>query len=149
MLKVTMKFCGGCKYKSPSKRRGDRVRKEKFLAKFRRDPFLVPIPFLEPDQTPTPVALGAPVQATISTAFLTWVGEMVHEMEMMCDKCNHLAQEIEEAEIKGDKMSNCIHDLLDQRYDVKREIWKLEQDLNDIVKVKEKSWNSSRQKSLV
>ena len=28
-------------------------------------------------------------------------------------------------------MSNWVHDLLDQRYDVKRKIWKLEQDLND------------------
>ena len=46
VLEVTMKFYGGYKYKSPSKRRQDRLRKERFLAKFKRDPLLVPIPFL-------------------------------------------------------------------------------------------------------
>ena len=53
VLKVTMKFYGGYRYKSPSKRRQDRLRKEKFLAKFRRDPLLVPIPFLKPYQSPS------------------------------------------------------------------------------------------------
>ena len=130
VLRATMRSYGGFKYKRPRKRR-DRLRKEKFLAKFRRDPFLVPIPFLKPGKTPTPVALGAPVQAAISTAVLTWAGEMVHEMEMVHDKCNCLAQETEETQIKRDKMSNWVCSLLDQRYDVKREIWKLEQDLND------------------
>ena len=56
VLEITMKFYWGSKYKSPSKRRRDRLRKEKFLAKFRRDPLLVPTPFLEPDQSPSPVA---------------------------------------------------------------------------------------------
>ena len=56
VLEVTMKFYGGYKYKSPSERRQDRLRKEMFLAKFKRDPLLVPIPFLEPDQSPSPVA---------------------------------------------------------------------------------------------
>ena len=47
VLKVTMKFYGGCKYKSPSKRRRDMLRKKRFLAKYRKDPVLVPVPFLE------------------------------------------------------------------------------------------------------
>ena len=55
----------------------------------------------------------------------------MHEMEMKCDKHNHLTQETEEAEMKRVKMCTWVHGLLDQRYDVKREIWKLEQDLND------------------
>ena len=46
VIEVTMKFYGGYKYKSPCKRRRDRLRKERFLAKFKRDPLLVPIPFL-------------------------------------------------------------------------------------------------------
>ena len=54
VLRVTMMFYWGFKYKSPSKRRRDKLRKEKFLATFRRDPILVPIPFLEPDQSPSP-----------------------------------------------------------------------------------------------
>ena len=45
VLEVTMRFYGGFKYKSPSKRRQDRFREEKLLAKFKRDPLLVPIPF--------------------------------------------------------------------------------------------------------
>ena len=57
VLKVIMRFYEGYKYKGPSKRRRDKLRKGKFLSKFRKDPILVPIPFLEPDQTPTLVAL--------------------------------------------------------------------------------------------
>ena len=48
VLEVTMKFYGGYKYKSPSKGRWDRLWKERFLAKFKRDPLLVPVPLLEP-----------------------------------------------------------------------------------------------------
>ena len=55
VLKVTMKFYRGYKYKSISKRRKDRLRKKRFLAKFRKDPVLVPVPFLEPGQSPHPV----------------------------------------------------------------------------------------------
>ena len=66
VLEVTMKLYGG-----PSKRRRDRLRKERFLAKFKRDPLLVPIPFLEPGQSPSPVALGGPVCSAITTAFIT------------------------------------------------------------------------------
>ena len=77
VLKVTMKFDGGYKYKSPSKRRRDRVRKKRFLAKFRKDPVLVPVPFLEPGQSPHPVSLGGPVLATMEAALL----KQVHEIE--------------------------------------------------------------------
>ena len=52
MLKVTMRFYGGSKYKSPSNRRSYRLRKEKYLARFMMDPVLVPAPFLEPGQSP-------------------------------------------------------------------------------------------------
>ena len=76
VLEVTMKFCGGYKYKSPSKRRWDRLRKEIFLATFKRDPLLVTVPFLEPGQSPIPVALGGPVYSAITTAFMTQAEEM-------------------------------------------------------------------------
>ena len=55
---VTMKFYGGYKYKSPGKRRWDRLRKERFLAKFKRDPLLVPIPFLGARPIPFSCGLG-------------------------------------------------------------------------------------------
>ena len=57
VLQVTMKFYWGYKYKSPSKRRWDSLRKERFLAKFKRDNLLVPFPFLGPGQSPSPVDL--------------------------------------------------------------------------------------------
>ena len=67
VLKVTMRFYGGYMYERPSKRRRDRLRK-KFLAKFRKDPVLVHVPFLEPSQSPHPVSLGALVLATMEVA---------------------------------------------------------------------------------
>ena len=71
VLEITMKFYGGYKYKSPSKRRWYRLRNERFMAKFKRDPLLVPIPFLEPGQSPSSVAIGGPVCSAIATAFMT------------------------------------------------------------------------------
>ena len=130
VLRVTMKFYGGFKYKSPSKRRRDRLRKEKFLAKFRRDPILVPIPFLEPCQSPSPAALGGPVLENMATAFATEIKEVVAEIKRLCQKPIHLAQEAEDAEKQRDRMCNWVLDLKDQKYDVQKEIWKLEQDLN-------------------
>ena len=130
VLRVTMKFYGGFKYKSPSKRRRDKLRKEKFLAKFKRDPILVLIPFLEPGQCPSPATLGGPVLEAIITAFSTEVEELVTEIKKMCKKCIHLAQDAEDAEKQRDRMCNWVLDLNDQKYDVQKEMWKLEQDVN-------------------
>ena len=130
MLRVTVKFLGGFKNKSPSKRRKDKHRKEKFLAKFRRDHILVPIPFLETGQSPSPATLGGPVPEAIITSFSTEVEELVAEIKKMHKKHIHLAQEAEDAEKQRDRMCNWVLDLKDQKYDVQKEIWKLEQDLN-------------------
>ena len=80
VLKVTMKFYGGYKYKSSSKRRRDKIRKEKFLVQFRSDPVLVPVSFLKPAQSPHPFSLGGLVCAAISTALIMQAEEMVDEM---------------------------------------------------------------------
>ena len=77
VLKVTMKFYGGYKYKIPSRRRRDRLRKKRFLAKFRKDPVLVPVPFLEPGQSLHPVSFGGPVLAKMEASLL----KQVHEIE--------------------------------------------------------------------
>ena len=90
MPKVTVRFYGGYKYKSPSKRRWDRPRKEKFLAKFKRDPVLMPIPFLEPGQSPSPVALGEPVHPATTTAFTTQAEELVVEIKRLYQRCNYI-----------------------------------------------------------
>ena len=39
---------------------------ERFLAKFKRDPPHMPIPFMDPGQSPFPVALGGPVCSAIA-----------------------------------------------------------------------------------
>ena len=76
---------------SPSKRKRDKISKEKFLAKFRRDPLLVPILLFEPGQSPSPASLGSPVHAIISTAFITQAEEMVEEMKRLHSQCNQFA----------------------------------------------------------
>ena len=111
VLEVTMKFYGGYKYKSPSKRRRDRLRKERFLAKFKRDPLLVPIPFLEPGQSPSPVALSGPVCSAITTAFMTQAEEMLQDMKDLCHQWDHLAQEAGRAEKEWEKMCQQVRDL--------------------------------------
>ena len=118
-----MKFYGGFKYKSPSKRRRDKLRKEKFLAKFRSDPILVPIPFLEPGQSPPPAVLGGPVLKNMATAFATEMKEVVAEIKRLRQKRISLAQEAEDAEKQRDRMCNWVLDLKDQKYDVQKEIW--------------------------
>ena len=52
------------------------------------------------------------------------------EIKRLHQKCIHLAQEAEDAEKQRDKMLNWVHDLMDQRHEVKADIWRLEQDLN-------------------
>ena len=126
VLEVTMKFYGGYKYKSPSKRRMDRLRKERFLAKFKRDPLLVPIPFLEPAQSPSPVALGGPVCSAITTAFMTQAEEMLQDMKDLCHRRDHLAQEAGRAEKEWEKMCQQVWDL---RSVVRGELGSLEQEL--------------------
>ena len=121
-----MKFYGGYKYRSLSKRRWDKLRKENFLAKFKRDPLHVPILFLEPDQCPSPGILGGPVCTAIAIAFITQAEEMVEEMKDLQLQWDCLAQEADNAEKEWDRMCNWVHDL---RSDVKGELERLEQDL--------------------
>ena len=128
VLDITMKFYGGYKYKSPSKRRQDRLRKERFLAKFKKNPLLVPIPFLEPGQSPSPVALGGPVFSAFPTTFMTQAEEVVGDMQDMCHQWDHLAQEVDKAEKEWEKMCRQVQDL---RSVVGDKIEKLEQDLKN------------------
>ena len=66
----------------------------------------------------------------MATAFATEIKEVVAEIKRLHQKHIHLAQEAEDAEKQRDRMCNWVLDLKDQRYDVQKEIWKLEQDLN-------------------
>ena len=141
-----MRFYWGFKYKSPSKRRWDRFRKEMFLAKFKRDPFLVSICFLEPGQCPSHVTLGQPVCWTIATALTTQAEDIVGQIKMMCDMCNCLAQETEKAVKEGARMRNWELDLKDEKYKVQKEMQKLEHKLKDIKEGL--AWLESRKKEL-
>ena len=124
-----MRFYGGYKYKSPSKRSRDRLRKERFLANFKRDPLLVPIPLLEPGQSHYPVALGGPVCSAIATAFMTQAEEVVKDMQDLCHQWDCLAQEADKTEKEWEKMCRQVQDL---RSVVRGEIEKLEQDLKNM-----------------
>ena len=115
VLKVTMSFHGGFKYKSPSKWRWDRLRKKKFLAKFKRDSILVPFSFIEPGQSLSPVTLVQTVCWAIATAFSTQVVDIVDEIKMMHDNHNCLAQETGDAVKEGARMSNWVLELKDER----------------------------------
>ena len=119
VLKVTMKFYGGYKYKSPSKRRRDMLRKKRFLAKFGKDPVLVPVPFLEPGQSPHPVSLGGLVLATMEAPLLKQVHEIEEQIRGFCERQDQLAKEAEQAEKEWEKISNWVRDLLDQRVDLR------------------------------
>ena len=97
-----------------------------FLAKFKRDPLLVPIPFLEPGHSPSPVALGGLVCSAIATAFMTQAEEMLQDMKDLCHQWNHLAQEAGKAEKEWEKMCQQVWDL---RSVVRGELESLEQEL--------------------
>ena len=80
---------------------------------------------------PLPLAvLGGPVLENMATAFATEMKEVVAEIKRLHQKHISLAQEAEDAEKQRDRMCNWVLDLKDQKYDVQKEIWKLEQDLN-------------------
>ena len=66
----------------------------------------------------------------MATAFATEINEVVAEIKRLHQKHIHLAQEAEDAEKQRDRMCNWVLDLKDQKYDVQKEIGKLEQDLN-------------------
>ena len=132
VLKVTMKFYGGYKYKSPSKRRRDMLRKKRFLAKFRKDPVLVPVPFLEPGQSPHPVSLGGLVLATMEASLFKQVHEIEEQIRVFCEGQDQLAKEAEQADKEWEKVSNWVRDLLDQRVDLRVEIGSMELELEQL-----------------
>ena len=58
--------------------------REKFLAQFRRDPILVPIPFLKPGQSFDPVYLGGSVCTDIATILIMQEEQMAEDMRELC-----------------------------------------------------------------
>ena len=66
----------------------------------------------------------------MATTFAIEMEEVVAEIKRLCQKHICLAQEAEDAVKERERMSNWVHDLMDQRHEIKAEIWRLEQDLN-------------------
>ena len=71
----------------------------------------MPIPFLEPGQSPSPVALGGPVCSVIATPFMTQAKEVVEDMQDLCHQWDHLAQEAGKAEEEWEKMCRQVQNL--------------------------------------
>ena len=108
------------------------LRKKRFLARFRKDPVLVPVPFLEPDQSPHPVSLGGLVLATMEASLLKQVHEIEEQIRGFCERWDRLAKEAEQAEKEQQKVSNWVRDLLDQRVDLRVEIGSMELELEQL-----------------
>ena len=108
------------------------LRKKRFLAKFRKDPFLVPVPFLEPGQSPHPVSLGGLVLATMEAPLLKQVHEIEEQIRGFHERWDRLANEAEQAESEWEKVSNWVRDLLDQRVDLRVEIGSMELELEQL-----------------
>ena len=87
---------------------------------------LCQFPFLEPGQSPSPVALGGPVCSAITTAFMTQAEEMLQDMKDLCHQWDHLTQEAGKAEKEWEKMCQQVRDL---RSVVRGELESLEQEL--------------------
>ena len=65
---------------------------------------------------------------------------------LMCDMCNHLAQETEKAVMEGARMSNWVLDLKYKKYEVQKEMQKLEQKLKYMKE--DLAWFEARKKEL-
>ena len=114
VLKVTMKLKREVtSTRAQVKLRRDQHMKAKFLAKFRRDPILVPIPFPESGQSPQPLHLGGPVCTAITTALLTQEEQNAEGMMELCHQWDCLAQQAQKAENEWGRMCGHVHDLMD------------------------------------
>ena len=130
VLRVTMKFYGVSSTRAPARGGGTSSGRRNSWPSLGELLFWCQSPswsLVNPLPLPS---LGGPVPEAIITAFCTEVEELVAETKKMCKKLIHLAQEAEDAEKQRDRMCNWVLDLKDQKYDVQKEIWKLEQDLN-------------------
>ena len=116
----------------PARGGGTRLRKKRFLAKFRKNPVLVPVPFLEPGQSPQPVSLGGPVLATMKASLLKQIHQIEEQIRGVHERQDQLAKEAEQAEKEQEKVSNWVKDLLDQRVDLWVEIGSMELELEQL-----------------
>ena len=94
VLNITMKFYGSYKYRSLSKRRREGLRKRRFLAHFRNDPVLVPVPFLEPSQYPHCTTLGRLVPAVVANVLVKQIKCAIGMLQGLHHHLDCFAQEV-------------------------------------------------------
>ena len=75
---------------------------------------LVPVPFLEPGQSPHPVSMGGLVLATMEATLLKQVHEIKEQIRGFHELWDCLAQEEERAEKEREQISNWVGGLLDE-----------------------------------
>ena len=92
----------------------------------------MPVPFLEPGQSPHPVSLGGPVLATMEASLLKQVHEIEEQIRGFHKRWDQLAKEAEQAEKEWEKVSSWVRDLLDQRVDLRVEIGRMELELQQL-----------------
>ena len=99
------------------------------------DPVLVPVPFLEPGQSPHPVSLGGPVLATMEATLLKQIHEIKEQIRVFHEWWDSLAKEGVRAEKEREQISNWIRD---QRADLRTEIQKMEGEFDQLKEEKER-----------
>ena len=87
MNRSIMDFYGGNRYSSPTKKRRDRLRKQKFVTQLSRGPELVPVPLHGPAYSPSPSTYSGPVPAIV----------VVLATELMIHSAQMLLQELRAA----------------------------------------------------
>ena len=99
----------------------------------------MPIPFLEPGQSPYPTALGGPIPVVLANALIKQTEGAIDVLQGLHHQWNCFAQEVEKTENKLECTSNWIRDILDQKMDVKDEIGQMELELKQC-RQKKKGW---------
>ena len=125
-------FLWECQYESPTERR-DSLRNHKFLAQFRMFPRLVPVPgpdlFSFRAKTSVPFSPASMAQATY--VVLQEVIELRDDILLLHSQYDKLNCKIHKAEQKLEHTDRWVTDLLDQRPELRNEIWRIEQDVKE------------------
>ena len=82
MIQASKDFYGGYQYKCPSKKRRDRLRRQKFLVQFRRDPELFPVTLLASDYLNSPSALPGTVPVAVMIQATELMIKNVHSVQV-------------------------------------------------------------------
>ena len=116
----------GGSYKDPQQKEERYAMKQTFLAQFRRNPELMPVPILKPGSSqhaifPRAVSASVVTQAMLQNLCNAW--EEVQKLHLS----DQVAQEVQEAEEELKQSRICVMDLMDQKAKLRAETWLMEQ----------------------